>query len=815
MACPRPQLFFRPMSRQQSTRYTEFPVSEGDLISDTSSFYDVSLPIDSNPPLPPLDPLPNEACNPPATHYDEFVVKSDDLNSDFFVFSSPQKPFVKQDLPNSTPPNEPLKSLELPATPVPMEKSEDAAPSSDILSQLKKEAVASSAIPWTQSPEYHHTHSGKQLLEMAKQAAEKEEESKSPVKAKSPARSPTPTEITKLGKGKNKWQSRITGFISPVVDISGEARAFSTAAFDSPRLAPPPSIPSKTKKAPLALSEEQNRVIHLVADERRNIFFTGAAGTGKSVLLRRIINDLRHIERREGAIAVTASTGLAACNIGGNTLHSFCGIALGREPVDKLVKKVRQNRQALKRWRNVRVLIIDEISMIDGGLFDKVEEIARVIKNNSLPFGGIQLIATGDFFQLPPVFKNDVDIYGNDISNGDTQGKLAFQANSWSSVINVTVELKKIFRQQDDHFSRMLNSIREGHVTDEITTEFRSLSRPLQVPDGITPTELYPLRRDVDSSNGAMMRKLPGEAHTFTAVDTYNTEQAKRFRILGNLICPEATSLKVGAQVMLIKNMDETLVNGSLGKVLGFMNEITFGLVKALPEAHAEKVISGAITAEDGVDAYLEDLEALKNTKEAESTALDAENQLELAITQVLELEDDPYGIPEDFEKIDEESGYEVNWSRKKNLIEKLQKTAASHGKQWPYVRFILPDGTTRDILVQAESWVIENFDGKVEASRSQVPLMLAWALSIHKSQGQTLSWVRVDLRKIFECGQAYVALSRAVNMDGLQVLGFQPSKVRVHADVVEFYQSLPSPLDIPVLQEPKKKKRKVKSRHR
>lgn len=109
-------------------------------------------------------------------------------------------------------------------------------------------------------------------------------------------------------------------------------------------------------------------------------------------------------------------------------------------------------------------------------------------------------------------------------------------------------------------------------------------------------------------------------------------------------------------------------------------------------------------------------------------------------------------------------------------------------------------DGTTRDILVQAEKWDIENLEGKIEASRSQIPLILAWALSIHKCQGQTLHWVKVDLRKIFECGQSYVALSRAVSMDGLQVEGFHTSSVRVRPDVIDFYKSLSSPLDVPMI---------------
>ena len=196
---------------------------------------------------------------------------------------------------------------------------------------------------------------------------------------------------------------------------------------------------SKKKSVPrVFLSDEQQHVLDLVTTQKKSVFFTGSAGTGKSVLLREIIKVLRNNYKREpDRVAVTASTGLAACNIGGVTLHSFGGIGLGKEAVPELVKKIKRNQKAKNRWLRTKVLIVDEISMVDGDLFDKLEAIARIIRNNGRPFGGIQLVITGDFFQLPPV-----PDYGK-IS------KFSFDAATWNTSIEHTIGLTQVFRQKD------------------------------------------------------------------------------------------------------------------------------------------------------------------------------------------------------------------------------------------------------------------------------------------------------------------------------------------------------------------------------
>lgn len=197
---------------------------------------------------------------------------------------------------------------------------------------------------------------------------------------------------------------------------------------------------SRSRPAPIFLSEEQKKVLELVINKKKSVFFTGSAGTGKSVLMRSIIADLRKTYARESdRVAVTASTGLAACNIGGVTLHSFGGIGLGKEAVPELVKKIRRNPKAKTRWLRTKVLIIDEISMVDGDLFDKLEGIARNIRANGRPFGGIQLVITGDFFQLPPV-----PDYGQ-----QRKVKFAFDASTWGTAIDHTIGLTEVFRQKD------------------------------------------------------------------------------------------------------------------------------------------------------------------------------------------------------------------------------------------------------------------------------------------------------------------------------------------------------------------------------
>ena len=223
------------------------------------------------------------------------------------------------------------------------------------------------------------------------------------------------------------------------------------------------------------------------------------------------------------------------------------------------------------------------------------------------------------------------------------------------------------------------------------------------------------------------MRSLAGKLYNFEAADTGTmADHGMRDKLLANMMAPNTLGRKKGSQVMLIKNMDDNLVNGSLGKVVAFMNEKTFEIYHENPD-----VLDESIAVED----------------------LDEDERSQRSV---------------------------------------LKATAkVPGGKEYPLVRFALADGTSRDLLVMPEEWKVELPSGEVQAQRSQLPLILAWALSIHKAQGQTLERVKIDLKKIFEKGQAYVALSRATSQAGLEVQNFDKSKVMAHPRVAQFYDSL------------------------
>lgn len=221
---------------------------------------------------------------------------------------------------------------------------------------------------------------------------------------------------------------------------------------------------------------------------------------------------------------------------------------------------------------------------------------------------------------------------------------------------------------------------------------------------------------------------------TFPATDSGSIDPKFREKLLANCMAPPVIQLKKGAQVMLIKNMEDTLVNGSLGRVAAFMDEATFEHYSKHEEDFNET--SGDLGEGEAADRARKRIKAM---------------------------------------------GY------------KEKDGPITTSRKWPLVCFLQPDGTERHLLCQPETWKIELPNGEIQAQRQQVPLILAWALSIHKAQGQTLQRVKVDLGRVFEKGQAYVALSRATSQVGLQVSRFDPKKVMVHPKVTEFYTKLSS----------------------
>uniref|UniRef100_A0A8C1BE55 ATP-dependent DNA helicase PIF1 n=1 Tax=Cyprinus carpio carpio TaxID=630221 RepID=A0A8C1BE55_CYPCA len=408
------------------------------------------------------------------------------------------------------------------------------------------------------------------------------------------------------------------------------------------------------------LSKEQTAVLNAVLSGK-NVFFTGSAGTGKSFLLKRIIGSLP-----PKSTYATASTGVAACHIGGTTLHSFAGIGSGSAPLEQCIE-LAQRPGVMQHWTSCKHLVIDEISMVEAEFFDKLEAIARSIRRSTEPFGGIQLIVCGDFLQLPPVTK------------GKDKANFCFQSRSWRKCIHMNLELTEVRRQTDKAFISLLQAVRVGRVTEEVTAQLlRSAYHSIE-RDGILATRLCTHKDDVELTNENKLKQLPGVMRVFEAVDS----DPMLFQTIDALSpVSRMLQLKVGAQVMLTKNLDvqRGLVNGARGVVVDFQPG----------------------------------------------------NQ----------------GLPR--------------------------------------VRFLC--GAVE--VIKRERWMFKA-SGGLYLSRQQLPLKLAWAISIHKSQGMTLDCVEISLARVFESGQAYVALSRARSLEGLRVMDFDPRVVQANQDVLLFYKRL------------------------
>ncbi|XP_040564376.1 ATP-dependent DNA helicase PIF1 [Lepeophtheirus salmonis] len=425
-----------------------------------------------------------------------------------------------------------------------------------------------------------------------------------------------------------------------------------------------PDTPKSTRRriSPL-LTPEQREVISVVSSGL-NLFFTGGAGTGKSFIIRKIIGSLP-----PETTYVTASTGVAAHQIGGTTLHSFSGIPNYSVDVHKVAAQAEKKRGAA--WRKCKILIIDEISMVDGRYFETLEAVARIIRNSDKPFGGIQLVLTGDFLQLPPV--------------NESKGKsvFCFESPVWDKCVKKVVELTTVKRQSDPGFISLLNNLRFGKCTSMITkTLIETGKKAFDTSDGICATRLCTHSADVDTINRLELKKLKNPSRIFKAIDTGSSAALS--------LVEKEIELKIGAQVMLTKNISvsEGLVNGARGVVTQFEDTTGNPMIK------------------------------FKSCGERRVT----------------------------FEK----------WNYKCPSSGSLQ-------------------------------------------TRQQLPLRLAWAFSIHKSQGMTLDFVQVSLSKVFEAGQAYVALSRAKDFSSLRVLNFHSSCVRADPRVVRFYRNLKLMTPVPI----------------
>lgn len=301
-----------------------------------------------------------------------------------------------------------------------------------------------------------------------------------------------------------------------------------------------------------------------------NIFLTGPAGTGKSYLLSIIIENLNK------RVALTAMTGCAALllsnsvstDIKARTLHSWGGVGLAKESITELVKKIRANYHSMKRWLCTDILIVDEVSMMTPEFLEKLNEIGKQLRKNPKPFGGIQILFVGDFFQLPPVAK---------------EMKFAFESPIWNEIIKETIQLTTINRQKEPAFQKLLMEARVGNLSAESIEILKSRIIPWQGEE-IKPTLLFSRRAEVDRINDQNLRALTGERKTFAAKtvhgpkaprglskDSPHVEEAARK--CDNDACYVAElELAVGAQVMLLVNLnpDAGLVNGSRGVLVKY-----------------------------------------------------------------------------------------------------------------------------------------------------------------------------------------------------------------------------------------------------
>lgn len=445
----------------------------------------------------------------------------------------------------------------------------------------------------------------------------------------------------------------------------------------------------------VSLSPEQEAVVDCVF-EGQNIFMTGPAGVGKSHVIRTIVERAREEGLR---VALTASTGVAADLLGGTTIHTQLGLGLAKEPVEQLVNKARRSRKIKAKWSGLHLLVIDEVSMLDPDFFCKLDAILKGIYQSDEPFGGLCLLLSGDFYQLPPVLDRNRD---------PAAPKFVFQTEAWRNGNITTVELTAIYRQRGDPtLGEVLRRVRTAdHTVEDVEVLFSRKGAQLNLPEGIEPTCMYSRKQRVDAINDRKLAELPedAESQTFTGssfwqLDTALTRSKRRRTteppkpkpekeqmlreaqavILRNVPTPTTLQLKVGAQVMLLANLDQEngLVNGSRGVVTEFR---------------------------DGMP--------------------------------VVKFANCEFPVPP---------------------------------YSWEYV-----------------------VDGAGIVTYRQTPLRLAWAITIHKAQGLSLDFVEMAVdASVFECGQAYVGLSRVRNLQGLRLTEFKPQYLKAHPLVKQFYNQL------------------------
>jgi len=425
------------------------------------------------------------------------------------------------------------------------------------------------------------------------------------------------------------------------------------------------------------MDNDQRRAIDL-ACSGKSFFLTGAGGTGKSYVIRGIVEALKKAGKD---VALTAMTGCAALLLGrgAKTLHSWAGIGLGKDSVQTLIVKLRKSFKAKKNWLTADTLIIDEVSMMMPDLLDKLEELGRGIKRSQLPFGGLQIILVGDMYQLPPVNKDS-----------EREHHFVFEAATWKKCIQDSVVLRTVHRQSDPVFLKILDEARAGRLTDESVAILETRRNTEWKKLEIKPTLLFTRRADVEQINMTQLLKCEGPDITFKA-----------------------------------KTVKSPVVSMSGG-----------------PDK--ENDIKWAVEKMDKNGSYVPDLVLRKGAQVMLLTNKDVEHGL-------------------------------VNGSR--GIIERF----CDGPEPLPMVKF--RNGEV--IIIEPTTWASEDVEG---LERQQIPLRLAYAITIHKAQGATLDCALIDIGdNTFEYGQAYVALSRVRSLDCLYIWDLKPSAFMVHPKVKAF----------------------------
>ena len=404
----------------------------------------------------------------------------------------------------------------------------------------------------------------------------------------------------------------------------------------------------------------------------RNIFLTGSAGTGKTYVLNQFT---QHLKDANINVAITASTGIAATHIKGSTIHSWSGIGIKQLLTGKDLRNLKKKKYLREQFDKVKVLIIDEISMLHRDQLNSINQVLTYCKENNEAFGGVQIVLCGDFFQLPPIGK-----YGERSSD-----KFSFMSTAWQNANFNICYLTKQFRQNDNILGDILEDIRCGNVTQKSIDALKNAANTT-FESGVEPTKLYTHNEDVDFINNTHLADLPSKSRFFKAKTS--GDKALISVLKNTVLTQNDMPLRIGAKVMFLKNnVEKGYINGTLGEIIEY-SSVGIPVVKTL-----------------------------------------------------------------DNEKI----------------------------------------------TASPEEWSIDDEKGNTLASYKQIPLRLAWAITVHKSQGMTLDAAELDLGRTFERGQGYVALSRLRDINRLRLLNFNSVSLMVDGLAMKAdkrFQELASELD-------------------